>query len=193
MKYKDWEVSKGEALRIAADLDMRDGKVNDLCAFRCSECNGFIAYRRGRVPDHFGIGGATRREAGGTRRADRRASVAQVMTAPRPGPRGPRFALRGTGERLRWRRVAAAGEKALECTFELGHAFAQVGEMGRLMPPRWREEVPAAAHVRFVQNPGALAARRHRNRHSRWYQDRVGGGRRRASGRPRSARPWPRR
>ena len=53
MKYKDREVSKGEALRIAADLDMRDGKVNDLCAFRCSECNGFIAYRRGRVPDHF--------------------------------------------------------------------------------------------------------------------------------------------
>ena len=54
----------------------------------------------------------------------------------------------------------------------------------RLMPPRWREEGAGGGACRFRSNPGALAARRHRNRRSRWYQDRVGGGRRRASGRP---------
>ena len=54
MKYKDREVSKDEAMRIAADLDIkRDGKVNDLEAFRCSECDGLITYKRGDVPHHF--------------------------------------------------------------------------------------------------------------------------------------------
>ena len=54
MKYDDREVGKEEALRLAADLDIkRHGRVNDLEAFRCSECDGFVTYKRGDVPPHF--------------------------------------------------------------------------------------------------------------------------------------------
>jgi hypothetical protein len=30
-----------------------DGIVNGFEAFRCSECDGFVTYKRGDVPPHF--------------------------------------------------------------------------------------------------------------------------------------------
>ena len=54
MKHDHREVSKDEALRLAADPDIeRHGKVNDLEAFRCSECDGIVTCKRGDVPPHF--------------------------------------------------------------------------------------------------------------------------------------------
>lgn len=54
MKHADREIGKEEALRIAAEIDIKnDGIVNGFEAFRCSECDGFVTYKRGDVPPHF--------------------------------------------------------------------------------------------------------------------------------------------
>ena len=54
MRCEGREVSKQEALRIAADMDIKnDGIVNGFEAFQYSECDGFVTYRRWDVTPHF--------------------------------------------------------------------------------------------------------------------------------------------